>query len=273
VTTDAERLHTAARRYLMERYQYWAARYAKLTEGAERSGVWKYSDEELRTFPRYNVLDAILTHVERFDPTHFVSLEEARRIMGAQAFGAQNMFTDAPDGSVELSAMNEERHAFYQFVLGVTSDDLASVEPLFYRRVLSQDESDEVWNRVESRWGIKKANYWYPLTPYTGADVAAFQDRFLEEAIPKDTFRTLLSRTGLTRIYELREYGPEYCLDVEAAFEPFYNGAEGYWCSEQMNWLVYASHESSITLGGWLLDEVKQLWPEWHKYIWSTPLF
>ena len=58
-----------------------------------------------------------------------------------------------------------------------------------------------------------------------------------------------------------------------ADFSPYYNGAEGYWCSQDMDWIVYASHESSITIGGWLLDEVERVWPNWKERIWTTPFF
>jgi hypothetical protein len=68
-------------------------------------------------------------------------------------------------------------------------------------------------------------------------------------------------------VWELREYGPEYEQDV-SLFDPQYNGAEGYWSSGELDWIVYASHESSVTVGGWLLADVKALWPAWAAHLW-----
>jgi len=49
-----------------------------------------------------------------------------------------------------------------------------------------------------------------------------------------------------------------------------YDGAEGFWTSEDMNWLVYASHESSITFGGdWLIDGMRGFLPEFERYIYK----
>ena len=70
-------------------------------------------------------------------------------------------------------------------------------------------------------------------------------------------------------MWELREYGAEYECDV-ALFEPIYNGAEGYWSSPSLDWIVYASHESSITIGGWLAEDVKERWHTWRDHPWGT---
>jgi hypothetical protein len=37
-----------------------------------------------------------------------------------------------------------------------------------------------------------------------------------------------------------------------------------------MDWLIYASHESSITVAGdWLLEAVKAEWPEWEQHLYT----
>lgn len=77
----------------------------------------------------------------------------------------------------------------------------------------------------------------------------------------------LLSSRGVTRIWELRDYGVEYCQDV-LLFNPTYNGYEGYWTSDDLDWIVYASHEDSVTVGGWLLDRIKARWSDWEQHIW-----
>ena len=50
--------------------------------------------------------------------------------------------------------------------------------------------------------------------------------------------------------------------------EPRYNGSEGYWSSGDLDWIIYASHESSVAVGGWLLGAVKQRWPDWRAHVW-----
>ena len=151
----------------------------------------------------------------------------------------------------------------------LTDSDLQSVQPLEYQRVLSQSESESVWARLRERWQITDG-YWFPLAECSLSDVAAFQDRYFNEFCLSFNLVDLLSSRGVSRVWELREYGPEYEQDV-SLFGPNYNGAEGYWSSGDLDWIVYASHENSITIGGWLLTEIKDQWLEWKQRIWMSP--
>jgi hypothetical protein len=95
----------------------------------------------------------------------------------------------------------------------------------------------------------------------------AFKAGAFEEAVPHQWLQDTLAARGIERVWELREYGPEYEQDV-ALFKPFYNGAEGYWSSGDMDWVVYASHESSVTVAGWLLQELKKVCT-WEAIVWT----
>jgi hypothetical protein len=84
--------------------------------------------------------------------------------------------------------------------------------------------------------------------------------------------RELLTRRRINRIWEMREHsGDEYELEL-ALFRPHYNGAEGYWTSAESDWLVYASHESSITLAGeWLVAGFRDVVPDCDRYQYGGP--
>lgn len=52
---------------------------------------------------------------------------------------------------------------------------------------------------------------------------------------------------------------------------PWGGMGEQYWTSEKMDWLLYHSHENSLTVGGeWLLNGVKKAWPEWERYLYAA---
>jgi hypothetical protein len=70
---------------------------------------------------------------------------------------------------------------------------------------------------------------------------------------------------GVDRVWELREYGPEYVHDVEN-IDPTYNGAEGFWTSFKADWLIYASHELFIAVAGPLLRMIQGQWPTWESH-------
>ena len=266
-------LHTAARRYCHEQYDRWTEQYAQVVRaGRDRAADgYNYTPEALGIFPRYNVLNAIRIELERIDPNELVDLDATRDsivIIGAEA---NNDFTRKPIGQIEADVMANERQSFCDFICGLSESDLQSVQPLPYQRVLSPSESESVWTRLHQRWQIT-GSYWFPLTDCSLSDVAAFQDRYFDEFCSSFSLIDCLSSRGISRIWELREDGLGYEQDV-SLFEPYYNGAEGYWSSGDLDWVVYASHESSITVGGWLLTEIEDRWPEWQKRIWNSPFF
>jgi len=84
-----------------------------------------------------------------------------------------------------------------------------------------------------------------------------------------DCLRRALRAHGIERIFELRESGDGIEISVESA-DFTYDGDEGFWSSGDFAWLVYASHESSITFGGlWLIEAMKAALPQFDRYIYK----
>jgi hypothetical protein len=163
----------------------------------------------------------------------------------------------------------EEREAFCCYIGGLSLSELDLIEPLPFRRVLTTGESKALWTRLRERWQVT-SGYWYPLADYPLTDVLAFNADAFKEAMPPDCVQSILASHGIERVWELREYGPEYEEEL-SLFDPYYNGAEGYWSTGPLDWIVYASHESSVTVGGWLLEDLKAIWPSWEDRVWTRP--
>jgi hypothetical protein len=81
--------------------------------------------------------------------------------------------------------------------------------------------------------------------------------------------RNAILNHGVNRIFELREWGSGYELDLEfAGFT--YTGAEGFWTSGDLSWMVDASHETSITFGGtWLIERMRSALPSFDRHIYK----
>lgn len=269
---NIEKLHTAIRRYCWDRYIYWTENYGNLNNSGEGFSIeGGYSNEALATFPRYNVLKAILTEIERHRPSNFSNLEEARKLFILISQKAQNIFTDPPNSEAEQSVMNEERELLCKYISQLGDKELSQVEPLFYRYVLSKDESDFVWKELQAKWNVTE-RYWYPLTTWQRNDVEAFQDSYFEREFGYEKLQNILRKRGINKLWELREDNINYEIELNI-FEPYYNGCEGFWCDLNFDWLIYASHESSITFAGSILPELKSEWSNWQQRIWTTPFF
>lgn len=266
-----QNLHTAIRRYCMHEYERWVLEYQPLAvSGLERRGSG-YSDEALNIFPRYNVLKAILVEIERLRPEQLPSLSEAKSLFRLAVQTAEDAFTKVNIDAIEERAKNDERKKLERFIERLSDDELLNVEPLFYRRVLTSGESQVYREKLRDRWRIPKG-YWFPLSEDKPPGVEAFQDTYFETEVSHERLRKLLSSRNIDRVFELQEWDTEYELEL-SELEPFYSGSEGYWCDQTFDWIIYASHESSITIGGWLLDDVKAVWPNWRDRIWTSPFF
>lgn len=271
----AQSIHTAARRYCIDQFAYWSNRYSILDrQGAnriERGDGWEYSPEALTIFPRYNVLRAIGVEVERLNPEELEDFVETRELLLEVGTTAEDEFTRNPIGKIAATATADEREAFRRFIRELSEVELRAIQPLPYRRVLTSDESKQIWSLLRQKWHIPDG-YWYPLTEASLSNIAAFQNKSFYEALPPALLTTILKARDIERLWELREFGVEYELD-NSLFDPYYNGAEGYWSSAELDWIVYASHESSVTVGGWLLEEIKARWPSWQAKTWTSPFF
>ncbi len=66
--------------------------------------------------------------------------------------------------------------------------------------------------------------------------------------------------------------GHEYEVGIESLETGSWPGppVEAYWTSGRMDWLIYISHESSVTVAGdWLIGAVKEAWPDWERHLYT----
>jgi len=249
----------------MDRWVFQTRRY-----GARAAGVGVGHPEAEDTYPRYNILAAIRVAVESSVPGDFDTLAALRGSLIAAGQTADDTFTRPPQGDIAARAIAEERELFCTFVRGLATRALHAVAPLPYRRSLGKAEHTRLWSHLRERWGPSEGGPWHPLL---GEDlpphVLALQQAWYARAIPPALLQRILRQHGVVRVWELREFGPEYELDLDE-LEPVYNFAEGYWTSGDMAWLVYASHESSITVAGeWLVAAIKAAWPDWDQHVYT----
>lgn len=144
--TPSQILHTFARRYCIEKHAQWTAAYASLSREGRDRVAGGYSPEAYATFPRYNVLHAILLEVEALDYDELPRLEELRDLLLLAGRCAETAFTKGSSNSIERIAQEEERARFVEAVQ--TANLNRPAEPLPYRRVLRTDEVTALRDRL-----------------------------------------------------------------------------------------------------------------------------
>lgn len=77
------------------------------------------------------------------------------------------------------------------------------------------------------------------------------------------------------KIFDMNEFEKTIYENDTASLEPFYSvdeNGEKFWFSEKMNWVIYASHEGSITFGGKsFIKKIKEKWENWEN--WESDLY
>jgi hypothetical protein len=258
-----EKLHTAIRHYCIENYQFWAEKYSQIDE--TRSSNNNYTDEAYSIFPRYNVLDAILTEIEKFQPKDFGDFEEARDFFCLISKQAESIFTKPPNNEIVEKTQNEEREKLCNYIIQLTTADLEKIEPLFYRRVLSKTENEDFREKLKEHWNVN--GYWFPLAQEKPKNAEAFIATHFQKDFELEKFRLILAEIGTEKVFEISESDINYEMEI-SVFEPIYCGSECFWFDEKFEWLIYASHENSITFAGSILPKIKSHWANWEENLW-----
>jgi hypothetical protein len=274
-------LHTAARRFCEDRYSDWTQAYSEL-EARENIRIekrfelgWDYSEEAYRVFPRYRIEKAIRIEVERLDPQSSKSLEELRlQLISASDIAEARLRADI-NNAIAVKALREEAEDYKTYIRALCEGDLVSIAPLPFRRVISVEESKKLRNQLKIIWDIGES-YWFPLRE--GAippGVTTFHVEYYEKMNGLRLLQESLMRRGVSRVFELHEFGPDEPdneIELSILNPAYLSGGEQYCTDKNVDWVVYASHESSITIAGeWLTQIFKEKWPEWERRSYGGP--
>lgn len=240
---DIEALITLARTYCQEHYAYWSDRYAK-----ERTGTdfpYTYSDSDYNLFPRYNVLSAIQAEVETLVGQECTYLSDCKKELKQMGLTAQNALTSEEENDIEKNAMQEEREKFVAFIDSITADDLKAVRPLPYRRRLKEQEKEPIRAALLKKWNYD-GEYWDPIVENSPHPVVFIVTGNLTES-DYEKIIEFIKVNAKSNIFEITEDGAFSEIEF-SLFHP--NCYETVYVDNSYEWIIYGSHESTITFGG-----------------------
>ncbi|WP_270812578.1 hypothetical protein [Exiguobacterium sp. CinTr1] len=138
------------------------------------------------------------------------------------------------------------------------------------RTQLSSPLASQVKRRIRAIWGVTDSHYWYPLSTAVRPDVIAFDSDYIEEDDQKiKEIQQWILRRGADVVFELHEDLTLWQIDTDS-LDPCYDGRylERYWFDQHMNWVIYASHESTISFAGnELITSLQSSWPDWQEHL------
>jgi hypothetical protein len=143
-------------------------------------------------------------------------------------------------------------------------------------KLLDKNYSEKIKSRLNQVWDIKY-QYWYPLFNCDIQDVIAFDSKYFEDSKKLEFVKRLLRNHRVKNIYEFREDGTyNQVIDFfDYEFwhsDPYFWNNECFWFDDNMDWIMYISHEETITFGGkWLIENLKKEYVDWKNNIsWDT---
>jgi hypothetical protein len=130
---------------------------------------------------------------------------------------------------------------------------------------------DFVLLELNARWNCDLPFGWVPITgPADNSeeleiyDLAAFIEWFDDDAIKR-----LLEETfDIASAYEIVEGGAVAVTDLEQCVFG-YNGLEHMYTDASFQFLLYFSHEDSVTAGSKrLIEAIHRAWPDYKRHFW-----
>lgn len=146
---------------------------------------------------------------------------------------------------------------------------------------LSSEETGKLRTQLEyilSKTVDKWEPYWYPLCKVKeNIPVIAFDSGFIAREENFKIIRDIFVKHNISQIIELKELynariiesftDEEYFLEKDGDSIKLPYMSECFWFDSNNDWILYASHECTITFGGdWLVNEVKSQINNYSKY-------
>jgi hypothetical protein len=239
--------------------------------------------EEDRANATVAILRAILEEIERRVADDFRNLADTRAFLVAAGRdakvvdygvslggGRRRVSVHEPDWNPEeIAARDQARAGYLDYVAHLSPEDAAGVPAAPYRRVMSESKRRRVARELSQRWQADPSrHYWHPLwVEAVPAGVFAAQDWYFHKDVGAATLQGILLRHGIARVWQISPGRVPPALELHPRLCTF-SGTEVYWSSRELDWLVYTSHEASITFAGpWLVEELKRAWPTWERRV------
>ncbi len=166
-----------------------------------------------------------------------------------------------------LEYIREAERAFLALLEMVKPDCEGAELPYF--RYLTGPERQVVIDRFRKKWNYIPHKYWYPMT---GEEIR--EDRlFLHADYAEEYWPEIERLLGLPENH-IYSYGECILPGLDCAEEAElvgYGGLENACCDKDFSWIIYFSHEETVTFAGSILPQIQRIlapeqarWNRWN---------
>lgn len=269
-------LHNIARKYCIDRINTLSRENMiwcnKILSIYEKTG--DYNCDEINNlndeYPDINIhediLKFMLEEIERIIPENYTDENKLREdiVKACKNSNIRNyMHYSNRDDKIKKVISDEEKLKLNTFINSLNEKELCEAEPLFYRRVLSEQTCENELKFIEEIWDVFDESREDIIVFNSNCFLENFKDKF-----NINLFRKVLIDHGIKKIIEIELYGKytTTAREIEVSafeFNPFH---EGYWFSEKKDWVIFKWHEDRCFVGGkWLVDYFQNGWFNWDE--------
>jgi hypothetical protein len=104
--------------------------------------------------------------------------------------------------------------------------------------------------------------YWWPLNGSTKpTDTECFSDEAFNTKLGHSRLVQTLNEMGCDELRKINEIHEDEIIKTDDIWS--YDGIEVVYCNNNADWLIYFSHENTVTVSGKrLIDALKKNWPD-----------
>jgi len=122
----------------------------------------------------------------------------------------------------------------------------------------------EIRKQLIERWGAE--GLWTPLNGEKASEtVDYFEYDEFQSAFGLEKLKEVIAEIETGNVHEVSEIEEDKVITVSEIDE--YGGVEMFYTNSNAEWVIYLSHENTITVAGAkLLEALKRRWSEWSLY-------
>lgn len=172
------------------------------------------------------------------------------------------------DKEGHLKKIEKIKLEFLNYVTNLNPNEIDIIKPIAFERRLKDEETDRLTKSLKNKfdfdsWSNQSDNYyWEPLAQTLNNQPFIYFD---DEVLKKKEISSLVNIIELIsgdRVYLLTEGWKNINYEVETSNINF-DWIESAYCDYETNWLIYISHEGTVTFSGeQLLNEIRIKLPE-----------
>lgn len=199
---------------------------------------------------KIDILEVILQSVEKIEPEQYSSLSEIKKDaihLVRTSKISETISYLGWSGEDKERISESEINETVSYMKSIMENDLKNVSPIFYRRVLSEEEEGEVVRKLQDKWLKRTQQYYNRPTK----EILSFNSNEFATATNQNKIIELLRFHGEEKIFEINACEVDavsYIMDIDAL--SLNHNIQPYWCSNKMDWAIIKDHEDVIFVCG-----------------------